>query len=93
MVELGNILTGSGLIAIFGLLYKINSDTRKDTDGKIKRAYSRIDEVKEKTDKDYTRKDVCNVLHEQIRQDFTEVKSDLREIKTDIKSFMKKNGY
>ena len=92
-MEISGLLTNAGLISIFGLLYKLNIDLRKDSDGKVKRLYGRLDEIKEKNDKDYTKKEVCNVIHEQITKDFTEIKLDLKEIKQDIKSVMRKNGF
>ena len=82
-------IVGSGLLGLMGLILANN----KNYDNKISRTWSRLDEIKEKNDKDYTKKEVCNVIHEQITKDFTEIKLDLKEIKQDIKSVMRKNGF
>ena len=76
------ILSTGGLIAIFGLIYKVSHDSSC----KIKRVYDRIDEIKNKNDIDYTRKDVCEVRHQQIS-------SDLAEIKKDVKTLLKNGGH
>jgi 2-oxoglutarate dehydrogenase complex dehydrogenase (E1) component-like enzyme len=38
----------------------------------------RLDEVKQYQDNTFTRKDICSILHKQISDDLTEIKTDLK---------------
>jgi len=61
MLTLEWIATG-GMLAVVGFAIK----TYVDVNEKVSRAYKRLDEVKEKTEETFTRKDICMVLHKQI---------------------------
>ena len=78
----GGVVVISGFsIATYAYVNKVKDNNEK----KIGRNYERLDEVKADADNNYTRKDVCKILHQQIS-------SDLTEIKTDIKLLLRKNG-
>jgi len=81
-VMAGGILTITGFsIATYCYVGKVKDEVEK----KIDRNYNRLDEVKEEINIGYTRKEVCAILHAQISQDLT-------EIKTDVKLLLRKNG-
>jgi hypothetical protein len=67
------IISGS-FLAIVGLAIK----TYRDNDEKITRVYKRLDEVKQKQDDTFTRKDVCNLLHKQIDAKLTDIAVDIK---------------
>ena len=69
------------LIAIVGFVLG-NSRYEAKKRGRI---YERIDEHKDYSNATYTRKDMCQVLHKQI-------KDDLAEVKLDVKKLLQKNG-
>ena len=74
-------ISSGGVVALVGLMWKLV----KDSDGKVSRIYSRLDEIKKDNDEKFTRKDMCQLLHKQISDDLT-------EIKTDIKLMLRRNG-
>jgi len=57
-----------------------------DEEGKRGRLYKRIDELKETNRKEFSSKEICTLLHKQIADDLT-------EIKTDIKVLLRGNGH
>lgn len=75
------IITVTGIIGIFGLVWKAN----KDSDSKVSRLYSRLDEIKQDNEIKFTRKDVCELQHKQVNDNFDRVKETLGEMKSDIK--------
>lgn len=72
---------GGGLLAIFSAVVMNN----RDNNSKVRRLYTRLDEVKERSDNLYTNKDVCEVHTKQM-------KGDIQEIKTDVKELLRRNG-
>ena len=86
--ELMEWLVAGGVIAIAGFsisTYRYTGKVKDETDVKVARTYERLDEVKENIDMEYARKDMCHVLHKQISE-------DLSDIKTDLKLLLRKNG-
>ena len=81
---LAPLLTGLGLLATFwGITWKMGTDT----DSKIGRIYKRFDEYKDHIESTHTRREVCNIVHEQVA-------TDLKELKQDIKALLKlANGH
>lgn len=82
------IITVTGIVGIFGLVWKAN----KDNDSKVSRLYTRLDETKKDSDEKFTRKDMCELQHKQVNDNFDRVKADLSEIKLDIKKILN-NGH
>ena len=78
------IITVTGIIGIFGLVWKAG----RDNDNKVSRIYGRLDEVKKDNDEKFTRKDMCELQHKQVNDNFDKVKEDLAEIKADIKQIL-----
>ena len=78
------VITGLGLLGIFGLVYK----TTRDNDLKVSRIFGRLDEVKKDNEEKFTRKDMCELQHKQVNDNFDRVKADLLEIKLDIKQIL-----
>ena len=74
-------ITGGALIALIVAVWKNNVDSTQRTG----RVYQRLDEVKDANDIRYTSKEVCKVVHEQL-------KADIIEIKQDVKKLLTKNG-
>ena len=74
----------SGLLALMGFVFKNN----KDNDSKVSRLYQRLDETKQSNDIKFTRKDLCELQHKQVNDNFERVKADLSEIKSDIKQIL-----
>ena len=74
----------SGLLALMGFVFKNN----KDNDSKVSRLFSRLDEVKQNTEDKFTRKDMCELQHKQVNDNFDRVKADLNEIKSDVKRIL-----
>lgn len=71
------ISSGLGIITTFwGITWKMGQDTEK----KITRMYQRFDTYKEHLETTHTRKEVCDVKHEQIANDLTEIKKDVKEL-------------
>ena len=70
-----------GLIALGGLVIAF----AKYEDYKHNRIFERVDEIKNTSDKKFVLKDVCSVVHEQL-------KADIIEIKHDVKKLLTKNG-
>ena len=62
------LITGGGLIAIFGAVIVNNNMNTK----KVSRVYERLDECKTDTDKKFQSKEVCNILQEQLSNDIKE---------------------
>ena len=82
------VITGIGLLGIFGLVYKAT----RDNDAKVSRLFGRLDEVKKDNDDKFTRKDMCELQHKQVNDNFTWVKTELIEMKLDIKKILN-NGH
>ena len=92
MDNLSNWLVGGGIFTILVSVLKNNWDIhnkidtmKKERDDKIGRIYGRFDEYKANFEGKHVSKDMCEVLHTQIRNDLTEVKSD-------VKQLLRKNG-
>ena len=77
-------ITPVGVISLVGLMWK----NVKDGDGKISRLYSRLDEVKQDNEDKFIRKDMCELQHKQVNDNFERVKADLIEIKSDVKRIL-----
>jgi len=69
-------LVAGGIIAL--VLFVIAGN--KETDTKIKRVYTRLDEVKDGVDKKHVSKEVCSIIHKQIGDDVREIKSDVKKL-------------
>ena len=67
-------IIGGGLIGLMALLLRNN----KEHDDKVSRVYERLDEVKKTNDEKYTNRQVCDVKHEQLLRDVTEIKLDVK---------------
>ena len=70
------VVTGGALVALIVAVWKNTVDSTQ----RIGRVYQRLDEVKEKNDERYTSKEVCSVLHAQLKGDVTEIKADIKKI-------------
>ena len=81
MIDGQIITTGGTLLALIIFVFKNNKDHRDS----VSRVYKRLDEVKSDVGGVYTRKDVCEIRHEQIA-------IDLKEIKGDVKKLLIRNG-
>lgn len=81
MKELMPYLFNGGIIlGMVGLIFKTNKTTQVRGDKTAKRMYGRIDEIKTYQEDNFTRKDMCQVLHNQVTQDLDEIKSDVKEL-------------
>jgi DnaJ-domain-containing protein 1 len=69
------------VITLVGFVFTNNSAN----DRKVSRVYKRLDEVKDKNDRIFVRREICEVLNKQLRD-------DVAEIKTDVKKLLQKNG-
>jgi hypothetical protein len=81
MVDLTPWVTGGALITLIVAVFKTNADNHK----RVSRVYQRLDETKSAHDDKYVSKEVCGILHK-------EIKDDVKEIKVDIKKILHKNG-
>jgi len=85
-ITLGDMIAmGSVLIGAVGLTFKFNAsveNVNKTQDQKRDRVYARLDEHKRFIDDQFTRKDVCKILHEQVKNDLAEIKADVKKILT-----------
>ena len=61
-------------VSIMGLAYKVSIDDK----AKIGRVYTRLDEVKKNNDEKFVSKEVCGILHTQLREDIAELKFDVK---------------
>ena len=77
-------IMASGLLALMGFVFKNN----KDNDSKVSRLYTRLDESKRTNEDKFIRKDMCELQHKQVNDNFDRVKADLLEIKMDIKQIL-----
>ena len=55
-------IVSGGVLGLIGLMFKNNYDNDK----KVSRVYRRLDEVKNYQEENFTRKDICSVLHKTI---------------------------
>lgn len=73
--------TAVGLVAtVSGMAWKMTTEVRDHCDIAQKRMFERFDEFKGHMETTHTRREVCEVLHEQLRADITEMKSDIKEV-------------
>lgn len=71
-------------------IVKQKEDLLKDElELKTTRIYTRLDEVKEDTDKKRVHKDLCKVINENNRREMTELKTKVDDVATDIKAILK----
>jgi len=68
-------------LGLIGVMFKLQNIA----DQKRNRVYERLDNVKEHLEQTMVSKEVCSILHNQI-------KDDIQEIKTDLKLLLRKNG-
>lgn len=80
---------GGVFMAFGGLLFGVY----KTLDGKVGRSYKRLDDVKDKIDTNYTKKEVCEVTHKSVDNQLLRIGADVTEIKNDIKIILKNNGH
>ena len=73
-------ILGGGGILVFVSLIGFVFHNNVSNDRKVNRVYRRLDEVKELNDKKYQQVNVCEILHKQLRDDLTEIKSDVKLI-------------
>ena len=74
MVDGQTIITSGTLLALIVFVLKNNKDNRDS----VSRVYNRLDEVKKNNDEKYTNRQVCDVKHEQLLRDVTEIKLDVK---------------
>ena len=71
------VIPGLGLLATFwGIAWKMS----QDTDKKVARMFQRFDEYKEHLEVTHVRREVCDIMHEQLRTDVTEIKKDVKDL-------------
>ena len=68
------VIGGGGLLAIFAMVFKTNSDVNS----KVARVYKRFDEYKANFENKHVSKDICQILHKQIKDDVAEIKADVK---------------
>ena len=56
----------------------------KTYDEKSRRLYQRLDEIKERAEKTYTRKDMCELQHKLVNDNFETVKATLAKIELKV---------
>ena len=81
-------ISSGGVIALVGLMWNMVRTNGKENEGKISRVYQRLDEVKKYNEDKFIRKDMCELQHKQVNDNFDRVKADLMEIKLDIKRIL-----
>jgi len=64
-------LFGAGILAF---VWRISVDNNNKTDN----VFKRFDQHKDDADKRFVRKDVCQILHEQMKKDIAEIKQDVK---------------
>jgi len=64
---------------VLGLVIFVLANHR-ETDGKIKRVYNRLDEVKDAIGTRHVSKEVCAILHKQLGDDVKEIKMDVKKL-------------
>lgn len=74
------IATFGGIIASIGVFWGITWKMGTEIDKKIGRVYGRFDEYKNHLEDTHTRKEVCDIKHEQISNDLMEIKKDVKEL-------------
>lgn len=74
--EIINLIGLVGIIAIAGFAIKTNVDINRKVDGTFKR----LDKVKEDFEAKHVRKDVCSIVHDQVKEDLTEIKCDVKKL-------------
>ena len=74
MDKLATWVTGGGLIGV--VLLFLNNNRIQDK--KINRSYERLDTTKDYQDATFVRKDICSILHKQIVDDLSEIKTDVK---------------
>ena len=70
------IIGGGGLLALFIMVFKNNSDVNT----KVSRVYQRLDEYKSHFEDKHVSKDICQILHKQIKDDVAEIKADVKTL-------------
>ena len=66
-----------GILATFwGITWKMS----QDTDKKVTRMFQRFDEYKNHLEGTHTRREVCDVKHEQLTRDVSEIKKDVKDL-------------
>lgn len=71
---------GTFAVTFFGVLWKISSNGEY----RRKKIYETIEEEREKVDKDFTRKERCDLISQRLI-------ADTKEIKADVKKLLSKN--
>jgi hypothetical protein len=98
MESLSNWFVGGGLITVIGFTvatYWKMGKVKEDADKQIGRVYQRLDETKDKLDINYTKKEVCEVVHKSVDKTLQEVKDKvdcIPKIKAGIDLLLQKNG-
>ena len=72
-----------GILIIAAFSIKSNNDINKkavEIDEKLTGTYKRLDKVKDDFEEKHVRRDVCNVVHEQLSRDISEIKSDVKKL-------------
>ena len=76
MMSITEWVVSGGLLAILAFTLKSN----KEHQDKVDRVYERFDEYKNHFEEKYTSKDICQVLHKQIKDDVAEIKADVKQL-------------
>lgn len=75
-------------IGLMGVVVRMShklDDRAEMIDAKVNNVYKRIDTERDDTEKKYVQQKVCEILHRQLR-------NDLSEIKTDVKLLLLQSG-
>ncbi len=98
IVNYFNYLFGGGILAI--LAFSLNSylkinKVKDEMDQKINRTYLRLDEVKDKNDLTYTKKDVCEIIHKRVDERLEKIEKlteDIPKIKVGVDMLLNRNN-
>lgn len=76
MISLTDFVVSGGLLGVLTFVWKAANEQNK----KISRIYQRFDEYKEHFETKYVARDMCAILHKQIKDDIAEIKIDVKEL-------------
>lgn len=90
-----DLVGGSLVVTVLGLVgYTVKMNL--DNSASRKRVYERMDEVKTKCDEDFTRKDVCGVVHDNVNKNLERIdrlmSDGFKELNTKMDKIINQNG-
>lgn len=65
-------------------IFKELKSIRVEEESKRGRIYERLDEVKGEVDRDYTKKEVCTVVHQGVSSDMKLIRDDFKDVKLKV---------